>query len=142
MVVRRRGRCVRQLGQVVKCIRSSRGATQICPRLDTLHEALSHVTLDPLSNEVLLLHGTPKADDIVVQGFDDRVNRRGLYGAGVCLSIDACIVLQYCEVSRSGELELVVARAILGHPYMATGTNAYAIPPWLRDTGSHTIPQS
>ena len=84
-------------------------------------------------SELLSRCALPKSNrrslyDTVVQGFDDRVNRRGPYGAGVYLSVDACKAFQYCEVSRSGELELVVARAILGHPYMATGPNAYATP--------------
>ena len=34
-------------------------------------------------NEVLLLHGTSKADDIALQGFDDRMSGRTLYGIGV-----------------------------------------------------------
>merc|ERR1712061_256145 len=91
-------------------------ATTICPKASLLRDSLPHAQLDDYANEVLLLHGTSKADDIALQGFDDRMNRRNLYGIGVYLTIDACKAAQYCEGG-----ELVIARAILGHPYLATG---------------------
>ena len=93
-------------------------ATDICPDLLKLQQALPHIRVDKYANEVLLLHGTKQAEGIGLQGRDDRMNRRALYGTEVYLAINACKAAQCCD----GEVfELVVARATLGHPYMAAG---------------------
>ena len=62
------------------------------------------------------LHGTSKAEDIAAQGFDDRMNRRALYGIGVYLTIESCKAAQYSEGGT-----IIVTKALLGHPYMAQG---------------------
>ena len=72
-----------------------------------------------------MLQGTT-ADNalrIAHQGFDERLSERlserALYGSGVYFTIDACKAAQYSgsDATRC----IIVARAILGHPFMAQG---------------------
>ena len=51
------------------------------------------------AKEVLLLHGTTAdiATSIRVEGFDDRLSNRAMYGNGIHLSTDPCKVSQYCK---------------------------------------------
>merc|ERR1712048_1408524 len=57
-----------QIGQALRTRHSCPRATDICPELLTLQRALPHVDLDTNANEVLLLHGTSRAEDIAHQG--------------------------------------------------------------------------
>eukprot|EP00747_Dinoflagellata_sp_TGD_P013648 gnl/TRDRNA2_/TRDRNA2_122737_c0_seq1.p1 gnl/TRDRNA2_/TRDRNA2_122737_c0~~gnl/TRDRNA2_/TRDRNA2_122737_c0_seq1.p1 ORF type:complete len:114 (+),score=10.19 gnl/TRDRNA2_/TRDRNA2_122737_c0_seq1:116-457(+) len=54
-----------------------------------------------------------------MQGFDDRLSERDLYGSGIYFTTESCKAAQYCKRS-SGRLCLVVARVLLGHPYLAS----------------------
>merc|ERR1712062_441127 len=68
-------------------------------------------------NEVLLLHGTTpeKAEHIAAQGFDERLAE--LDGHGIYFSAEACKAAQYCGDSGC----IIVARVVLGHPFLAKG---------------------
>ena len=71
----------------------------------------------------MLLHGTSpvNAKQILEQGFDQRLADRGLYGSGTYFTTDMCKALEYCkDLDDKGCHHLVVARVILGHPFMAT----------------------
>ena len=76
---------------------------------------------------LLLLHGTwaDNARAIAKQGFDEALSQRALYGRGVYFTTDACKVAQYpCSGYRGiGSSAtsgcIIVARVVLGHPYMA-----------------------
>ena len=112
-------------------------ATKICPDLLQMEEALPFVQLDRCANEVLLLHGTEAeaAHDIARQGFDGRLSRRALYGSGVYLTVDACKAAdpQYC--GNQATSFMIVARAILGHPFLAQGPMPkHNRPPWVEGT--------
>merc|ERR1712232_1476218 len=81
---------------------------------------LDHIELDADANEGLLLHGTSndKVKQITLQGFDDRLAGRDLYGSGLYLTSDFCKAIQYC---KGDKLQLFIARVVLGHPFMAQG---------------------
>ena len=82
-------------------------------------------------DEKILLHGTSweSANDIVQNGFDNRISHRCLYGDGVYFASEACKSHQYtCHLPgsthRSGcncrhERTLIIARVALGDPYLA-----------------------
>ena len=78
-------------------------------------------------DEKILLHGTSweSANDIVQNGFDNRVSHRGLYGDGSYFASQACKSHQYtCQVHKSScgcpeERTLIIARVSLGDPYFA-----------------------
>merc|ERR1712194_70600 len=55
------------------------------------------------------------------EGFDDRLNdpKRMLYGHGLYFSTESCKCAQYCGHGDIGYF--ILARVVLGHPYMATG---------------------
>ena len=74
------------------------------------------------ANEVLCIHGTTKesASHIANQGFDDRLGNRELYGRGIYCTTDACKAAQYCNFGEGGCI--ILARALLGHPFLANGT--------------------
>merc|ERR1712129_157773 len=98
--------------------------------------ALSWIKLERWANEVVLLHGTTAdvADKIAKQGFDERLCERGLYGRGVYFTTDFCKTLQYCDVGTSKCV--LVARVILGHPYMAQGPmETHERPPEVEECG-------
>ena len=83
--------------------------------LKELHGYLDYITLRKDVNDVLLLYGTSSASakNIVLQGFDDRLVGRQLYGHGVYFTLDACKVLQYCSEGGGGRC-LFVAFPHLG----------------------------
>lgn len=93
----------------------------IAPAVGAVGRAFEFLRLEPNTNEVLLFHGTCDAtvSEIVQQGFDERLSHRFLYGRGIYLSPDACKAAQYASYGQGGCI--VVARAILGHPYLAAG---------------------
>lgn len=85
---------------------------------------------EPLAADVdekVLLHGTSwdSANSIVVNGFDNRVSHRGMYGDGVYFASAACKSHQYtCPQAKcksacgcKGERTLIIARVALGDTY-------------------------
>lgn len=76
--------------------------------------------LDNLANEVLLLHATSEsnAKHIARKGFDC-VAERHLFGTGVVMTTDACKAVQQCSFGDNGCI--IVARVVLGHPFVAQG---------------------
>ncbi len=94
-------------------------ANRVAPGVADLGRLFPHVRLEPMANEVLLLHGTKAelAKRISRQGFDDRVLKRGLYGHGVYFSTEACKAAQFC--GGGGHGCIILARVILGHPFLA-----------------------
>merc|ERR1711957_633057 len=53
------------------------------------------------------------------EGFDDRMTRRHFYGRGVYFTTDSCKALEYCD--KGPAKCIIVARVILGHPFIAKG---------------------
>ena len=96
-------------------------ASQLLRGITEIQGQLQHVVLDRGASEVLLLHGTTdeKAQEIVKQGFDERLTQRQLYGRGVCFTTDACKAMQY--VGNGSSRCIIVARVLLGHPFIAQG---------------------
>ena len=73
---------------------------------------------------MFLLHVTdPKtAESIVKQGFDDRLCSRCLYGRGVYFTTEPCKAVQYCgNAGNPGGRTMILARVLLGHPFLAEG---------------------
>merc|ERR1711971_905223 len=58
-------------------------------------------------------------DDDANEGFDGRLAGRDLYGAGLYFTMDFCKAATYGMNRSSGCT--ILARVVLGHPYMATG---------------------
>ena len=84
------------------------------------HDSLDFTIVDQVANEVLLLHGTPPANasQIVMQGFDDCLVSRGLYGSSIYFITDISKALEYCsEKNSDSEFCLLVSRVVLGHAY-------------------------
>merc|ERR1712107_737082 len=109
-------------------------ATDIAPGVRTLQDLFSWIHLHHNASEVLLLHGTSQhsAADIVRQGFDERLTRRGLYGRGVYFTTDACKALQY----SAGGGCFILARVLPGHPFLAEGPmDSYERPPIAEASG-------
>eukprot|EP00933_Yihiella_yeosuensis_P068489 TRINITY_DN7416_c3_g1_i1.p1 TRINITY_DN7416_c3_g1~~TRINITY_DN7416_c3_g1_i1.p1 ORF type:complete len:534 (-),score=66.12 TRINITY_DN7416_c3_g1_i1:454-2007(-) len=106
-------------------------ADEIAPGLQQLHEHLDYFLLTRGANEVLLLHGTTcsNAQQIVRQGFDDRLSVLGLYGPGIYLTPDFCKAFQYCKDQDKKGFCVFIARAVLGHPYMTNGPRGRERPP-------------
>ena len=99
--------------------------SNVAPGLRALQDGFSYINLESMANEVLLLHGTEEEHvrDMMRQGFDERLNRRTLYGRGVYLSCDACKAAQYCGHGSSGCI--VIARALSqGHVRATSGLQA------------------
>jgi len=93
----------------------------ISPEVTKLQKCFPHVRLNDAANEVLLLHGTTEdnAMCVVREGFDDRLSHRHLYGRGIYLTTDPCKAMEYCN---DGPIKcILVARVILGHPFLADG---------------------
>eukprot|EP00929_Paragymnodinium_shiwhaense_P043601 TRINITY_DN22414_c0_g1_i1.p1 TRINITY_DN22414_c0_g1~~TRINITY_DN22414_c0_g1_i1.p1 ORF type:complete len:570 (+),score=57.79 TRINITY_DN22414_c0_g1_i1:112-1821(+) len=91
------------------------------PHLAELAQLFPHISLDCRANEVLLLHGTENrhVQQIIEQGFDERLSKRGLYGRGVYFASEACKAAQYCYTGKGRCI--IVARALVGYPYFAQG---------------------
>eukprot|EP00929_Paragymnodinium_shiwhaense_P063300 TRINITY_DN31633_c0_g1_i1.p1 TRINITY_DN31633_c0_g1~~TRINITY_DN31633_c0_g1_i1.p1 ORF type:complete len:593 (-),score=40.33 TRINITY_DN31633_c0_g1_i1:259-2037(-) len=87
----------------------------------SLRASLDYVILDASVNEVLLLHGTPpdSAQQILEQGFDDRMANREMYGPGVYFTTDLCKAIQYSKPDPVGKRCFLLSRVVLGNPYMA-----------------------
>lgn len=94
---------------------------QLAPGVKDFSQHIPYVVLQRGANEALLLHGTTShsINGVAQQGFDDRMSRRGLFGSGLYFTCDACKAAQYCGYGQTGCL--ILARVILGHPYIATG---------------------
>ena len=75
--------------------------------------------LNPRANEAILLHGTEEKNNVIhiaQQGFDERFNKGHFYGRGIYLTSEACKAVHHGHESC-----VVVARVLLGYPYMAKG---------------------
>ena len=87
-------------------------------------QACSWAHLDERFNEILLIHGTTldKIERIAHFGFDERLAREsGLYGQGVYFTNQSCKSLQYSGADRDSTGCFIIARVILGHPFLAQG---------------------
>ena len=103
-------------------------------------------TLAPDIDEKILLHGTgwDNANNIVQNGFDNRVCRRGLYGDGVYFASAACKSHQYtCD--RDGHKQgcqckqqrtFILARVALGDSYHTKQTLPASRRPPIRNSSS------
>eukprot|EP00993_Chasmostoma_nieuportense_P005168 NODE_57_length_3661_cov_23.453594_g53_i0.p1 GENE.NODE_57_length_3661_cov_23.453594_g53_i0~~NODE_57_length_3661_cov_23.453594_g53_i0.p1 ORF type:complete len:748 (+),score=90.45 NODE_57_length_3661_cov_23.453594_g53_i0:1253-3496(+) len=78
--------------------------------------------LDQDTNELYLFHGTKRnvVDLIVEQGFDERVAKNGLYGAGIYFAQDACKSFQYAD-NTGGSCFMFCCRVTMGEPFITTG---------------------
>lgn len=112
---------------------------RINPKVEDLQRLFPHMELEAQVNEVLLLHGTKdgSVDQIVHQGFDERLSRRSLYGQGVYFTTDPCKVDQYCgDVDDSPVRTMILARVLLGNPFFAEGPmQTDSRPPLVHATG-------
>ena len=130
----RRALCARQqVGQAITGRVDCPCVTDSCPRLLDLQVLLPRIQLDAQANEGLLLHGSSGTESIVRQGFDDRTNRRALYGIGAYTTIDSCTAGQYSEGG-----EVVVTRSILGHPFLGERGMRTRLRPSEVDTAAST----
>ena len=119
----RKRREILERHQVKKCV-----IEQLNPavrlRMHNKHKRSCH--LDSAVNETYLLHGVKGAgavmDAICEDGFDARIaNSRGLYGAGIYFTDQACKALQYAEPDDQGCRYIIYSRVTLGRAF---ATNA------------------
>ncbi|CAK9008705.1 unnamed protein product [Durusdinium trenchii] len=113
-------------------------------KIMTSHQAAFNCG-DPLEEDLqekILLHGTrwDNVDSIILNGFDPRTSRRGMYGEGVYFAAAACKSHQYtcgkhssccgCKLERT----LIIARVTLGDAYAAEKTRRKERRPPVRDS--------
>eukprot|EP00931_Biecheleriopsis_adriatica_P079149 TRINITY_DN5255_c0_g1_i5.p1 TRINITY_DN5255_c0_g1~~TRINITY_DN5255_c0_g1_i5.p1 ORF type:complete len:428 (+),score=46.78 TRINITY_DN5255_c0_g1_i5:225-1508(+) len=82
------------------------------------------VERDDSINERLLLHGTRHSavSKIAKLGFDERVARGGRYGDGAYFAENSCKSHQYSDMcAETGERCMILARVVLGIPYLTNG---------------------
>eukprot|EP00929_Paragymnodinium_shiwhaense_P095120 TRINITY_DN56098_c0_g1_i1.p1 TRINITY_DN56098_c0_g1~~TRINITY_DN56098_c0_g1_i1.p1 ORF type:complete len:560 (+),score=45.52 TRINITY_DN56098_c0_g1_i1:339-2018(+) len=112
------------------------------PELDFLIQSLG-LHREGRSNEAFVFHGTKASnvDGITKEGFIHQLSDRNLYGKGVYFAADFCKAMQYAkEADSNGRLCVIIARVVLGHPYMARGSMNNQRPPLVenRDTRHHS----
>jgi len=109
-----------QITEVLQVRQDWHSAMTLSPGIVELSKSFPQMRLVPGANEVMLLHGTGEenAMHIARQGFDERLTQRRLYGRGVYFTIDACKAAQYAGDGGC----LIMARVLLGHPFLAEAT--------------------
>ena len=93
-------------------------------------------------DEKILLHGTSwtNAQSIILNGFDHRTSRRGMYGEGVYFASASCKSHQYtCQMHSQGcacahERTLIISRVMLGDACHAKETLRQERRPPVRDS--------
>ena len=108
--------------QISKALQKRQGypdVRQLAPGVLDVRKHIPHAVLQQGANEVLLYHGTKNhnVEFIAQQGFDDRMNHRGLFGSGLYFTCDSCKAADYCDFGQTGCL--ILARVLLGHPGLA-----------------------
>ena len=107
---------------------ASQGSSQVMTNHQDCFDCGEALALDV--DEKILLHGTSyaNANIIVLNGFDNRICCRGMYGEGVYFASAACKSHQYtCQTHKQGclckhERTLIIARVALGDAYHAKET--------------------
>ena len=111
--------------------------------LETLYEVPLEVLTEDI-NEFRLWHGTDAATAKIIasQGFDERVAREGLYGAGSYFTDAICKADQYSKrgPNREGERCIMYCRVIMGFSWNTPRRYHGRRPPLLLECGEDPPP--
>ncbi|CAE7562345.1 TNKS2 [Symbiodinium sp. CCMP2592] len=92
---------------------------------DLLQKTFPFIQLDEEVGEALLLHGTRRENKEVIakKGFNERLSgSKGLYGQGIYFADQSCKCYQYSGAAGGSDGIFIVARVLLGDPFIAKGT--------------------